>query len=70
MVLASHARKYKLTTKAKSNAWGRWFGVKFQDLGYVSKAEYDLARELHKIAERGAYRVELSIQNSTAPEAA
>jgi hypothetical protein len=59
-ILPSYARKYLLTTVAQSNALGRWFGVKFEDRGFVSKAEYEVARELHKIIARGAYRVELS----------
>jgi hypothetical protein len=54
------ARQYKLTTVPKSNALGRWYKPKFQDLGYVSRNVYLAARELYAIASRGALRVELS----------
>jgi len=58
-VLPSFARKYRLTTVQASNALGRWFNVKFDDLGWVSDAEYRLAKELNTIVERGAMRVEM-----------
>jgi hypothetical protein len=44
--LPSFIRKYRLTTVPASNAIGKWFGIKFQDEGFVSKPEYDLARSL------------------------
>jgi hypothetical protein len=58
-VMASFSRKYRLTTVPESNALGRWWGLKFTDLGWVSKDEYDAARALNAIVASGAHRVEI-----------
>jgi len=58
-VMASFSRKYCLTTVPESNALGRWWGLKFTDLGWVSKDEYDAARALNAIVGSGAHRVEI-----------
>ena len=64
-LLPAYARKYRITTVAQSNASGRWFAVKFEDLGWVSKAEYEAGRGLHEVIARGTYRVELSAADTT-----
>jgi hypothetical protein len=46
-IMAPFARSYRLTTMAKANGLGRWFGLRHQDLGWVSKADYDAAKEFH-----------------------
>ena len=58
-VMASFSRKYRLTTVRESNALGRWWGLKFTDLGWVSKDEYEAARALNAIVTSGAHRVEI-----------
>jgi hypothetical protein len=65
-VLPSFARRYRLRTVATSNALGHWYGLQFTDEGWVSVAEYQLARALNDVVERGAQRVELPI-NESAP---
>ena len=62
-VMPAFSRKYKLTTVPMSNAIGKWFGLKFQDLGFVSKAEYDSARSLHMAVKRGEKRGEAPMAN-------
>jgi hypothetical protein len=43
--LPSFSRKYRLFTVPVSNALGRWFGLEFADLGWITtQAEYDAAR--------------------------
>jgi hypothetical protein len=57
--LPSFARKYQLTTWSQANAKGRWFGLKFRDLGYLNDiAEYNAARAFNEIVEQGRARVE------------
>jgi hypothetical protein len=63
-LLPSFARKYLLTTVPMSNGQGQWYGIKFDDLGWVSEAEYSAARALYEIVARGAQRVEAPINGS------
>jgi hypothetical protein len=51
-------RKYRLTTIPASNAIGKWFGLKFQDEGYVTKKEYDAAKALCLAVRQGEKRAE------------
>jgi hypothetical protein len=44
--LPSFTRKYRLSTIPASNAIGKWFGLKFQDEGSVSLAEYQAGKTL------------------------
>ncbi len=57
--LPAYSRKYRLFTKPESNSLGHWYGIQFEDRGWVSKPEYDRARELHKVIARGAYRIDM-----------
>jgi hypothetical protein len=57
-VMPSFSRKYLLTTIPASNAIGKWFGVKFQDEGYVTKPEYDRAKTLCMEVRAGKKRAE------------
>jgi hypothetical protein len=58
-VMPSFSRKYRLTTVPASNAIGKWFGLKFQDEGYVqSKAEYDAGKSLCLAVRKGEKRAE------------
>ena len=58
-VMPSFSRKYRLTTVPASNALGKWFGLKFQDEGYVqSKAEYDAGKALCLAVRGGEKRPE------------
>jgi hypothetical protein len=59
-ILPAFAHRYHLATVTKQNRFGRWFAVKFTDLGTVSLAEFSAAKELHAIVARGAFRVEMS----------
>ena len=56
--MPSFSRKYRLTTIPSSNAIGKWFGVKFQDEGWVTKAEYDRAKTLYIEVKEGKKRAE------------
>jgi hypothetical protein len=58
--LPSFSRKYQLFTAPKANALGRWYRLRFQDLGFVTKAEYDLARALHKAVNNGTVSPDMS----------
>jgi hypothetical protein len=63
-VLPWYAHKYRITTRAESNALGRWFGVHFEDRGCVSVAEYQAAKAFRAVIARGAYRVDMSAADS------
>jgi hypothetical protein len=56
--MPSFSRKYRLTTVPVSNAIGKWFGLKFQDEGYVTKAEYDEAKALCMAVRKGEKKAE------------
>jgi hypothetical protein len=60
-MLPSFARQYRLTTGLQDNAMGRWFGLKFEDLGWVSAADYARGRALSELVASGAQRVEAPI---------
>jgi len=60
-VMPSFSRKYRLTTVPMSNAVGQWFGLKFQDLGYVTKPEYEAAKAFHLAVKRGEKKAEAPI---------
>jgi hypothetical protein len=57
-VMPSFARKYRLTTVPASNAVGKWFGLKFQDLGPVTVPEYQAAKTLYQAVQKGEKRAE------------
>ena len=59
----SFMRRFRLYTVPASNQLGHWFKPAFQDLGFVSAAEYQTARVLAKIVERGLQRVEMPIND-------
>jgi hypothetical protein len=44
-----------------SNAIGKWFGLRFQDLGYIPKSEYDAARSFYMAVKRGEKKAEAPI---------
>jgi hypothetical protein len=52
-VMPAFSRKYRLTTVPASNAIGKWFGIKFQDEGYVTRAEYDAGKALCLAVRKG-----------------
>jgi hypothetical protein len=62
-VLPSFSRKYRLTTKPRTNAMGRWFVFQFADEGFVSLPEYQAAKELNEIVEQGRYRIDRSAED-------
>lgn len=57
-IMPAFSRKYRLTTVPASNAIGKWFGIKFQDEGFVSRAEYDKAKALCLAVRKGEKRAE------------
>ena len=52
-IFPSFARRYRLTTVPMSNAKGHWFTLAFTDEGWTPPAEYQIARALADIVERG-----------------
>jgi hypothetical protein len=57
-LLPAFAHKYLLTSTPVSNAKGRWFGLKFTDLGPVGLAELEAGNRLFEAVTRGAVRGE------------
>jgi len=57
-VMPSFSRKYLLTTVPVSNAIGKWFGVTFKDLGYITKSEYERGKALYLEVQSGKKRAE------------
>jgi hypothetical protein len=57
-VMPAFSRKYRLTTVPMSNAIGKWFGLRFQDLGFVTKQEYDQAKAFYLAVKSGAKKAE------------
>jgi hypothetical protein len=49
--LPCYTRRYRLRTKPMSNAQGNWFGIVFDDLGWVDGATYDTSRRLAEALE-------------------
>jgi hypothetical protein len=62
-LLPAFAHRYLLTTVLTGNAMGKWFTVKFQNLGFVSRTEYERARKLYADVINGVYRPEALIDN-------
>ena len=63
-VLPSFYHRYRLTTVPTDNVKGKWFTVKFDDLGPVeTRAEYDAAERLCDLVERGVARTEKPTTN-------
>ena len=60
-VMPAFSRRYRLVTVPMSNAIGKWFGLKFQDLGYVDKPAYDLAKSFYLAVKRGEKKAESPI---------
>jgi hypothetical protein len=60
-VMPAFSRKYKLTTVPASNAIGKWFGLQFNLLGFVTKREYDAAKSLYLAVKRGEKRAEAPV---------
>jgi hypothetical protein len=44
--MPSYVRRYLFSTAPVRNSKGSWFGLTFADLGWVTGAEYDRARQL------------------------
>jgi hypothetical protein len=42
---ACYAHRYRFRTTELSNREGTWFGITFEDLGWVSETEYDMAQK-------------------------
>ena len=57
-VMPAFSRKYRLTTIPASNAIGKWFGLKFQDEGWVKKSEYEAAKALCLAVRKGERKAE------------
>jgi hypothetical protein len=57
-VLPAWSHKYLLTSTRAENAKGKWFGLKFTDMGPVTGAEYAIGRQLHLAVKGGAVRGE------------
>ena len=61
-VMPAYSRKYKLSTWPQSNAVGDWFGIKFEDLGWVDfKTEYPACRKFYDQVIKGEKRAEAPI---------
>jgi hypothetical protein len=60
-VLPAFARKYQLTTIPMSNASGKWFGLKFQDLGPIGKDEYLAAKAFYASVMSGEKKAEAPV---------
>jgi hypothetical protein len=60
-VMPAFSRKYRLTTVPMSNAIGKWFGLRFQDMGFVTKPEYDAAKSFYLAVKRGEKKAEAPI---------
>ena len=62
-VMPSYARKYRLTTVPASNALGKWYGIRFSDLGFVNTPEYKAARALNDAVAKGTKRAEAPVEH-------
>ncbi len=63
-IMPAFSRKYKLTTVPASNAIGKWFGLQFKLMGFVTKREYDAAKALYLAVKRGEKRAEAPISGN------
>jgi hypothetical protein len=57
-IMPSFSRRYKLVTVPTSNAIGKWFGVTFKDMGWITKTDYDRAKTLCMEVRAGKKRAE------------
>lgn len=57
-IMPSFARRYRLTTVPASNAVGNWYGLKFEDGGFVTKNEYEAAKSLCLAVRQGEKKAE------------
>jgi hypothetical protein len=57
-ILPAFTHKYRLTTVPQSNASGKWFGLKFSDIGLVTVPEYRMASALFEAVKSGAKKAE------------
>jgi hypothetical protein len=57
-VMPAFSRKYRLTTIPASNAIGKWFALKFQDEGFVTRAEFDAGLALCQAVRKGEKKPE------------
>jgi hypothetical protein len=62
-IMPAFSHRYRLTTVPITKNQNSWFGLRFQDEGLVSKAEYLRGRELYEIVQRGAYQLETQIDS-------
>jgi hypothetical protein len=67
-VLPAYSRKYLLRTVPQSNAVGKWFGLKFEDLGNVSVEEYKAARMFYNAVMEGSKVAEAPISGAEGKE--
>jgi hypothetical protein len=63
-VMPAFSRRWKLTTVPASNAIGKWFGLKFEDQGWVTKREYDAGKALCLAVRKGERRAEAPVAGS------
>jgi hypothetical protein len=54
----SFGRRYRLTTKERTNPLGTWFGVEVKDIGWVSVEDYAEGKKLYEAFASGAKRAE------------
>lgn len=57
-VMPAFSRKYRLTTVPVSNALGKWFGLKYEDLGSVTLHEYNAAKAFYYAVRKGEKKAE------------
>src|SRR5262249_15476058 len=55
--LPSFARRYRLFTAPTKNVLGKWFMLKFEDLGWTPLDQYQAARAFNKLVEGGGLRI-------------
>jgi hypothetical protein len=60
-VMPAFARKYHLTTIPASNALGKWFGLKFEDMGEASLHEIKAAIAFSNAVIKGERKAEAPI---------
>jgi hypothetical protein len=56
--LPVYAHKFQVKSVARSNSKGHWFLPSFVRLGFTTLPEYQAGRELYRVVQRGAYRLE------------
>jgi hypothetical protein len=57
-IMPAFARKYRLSTVPQSNAIGKWFGLKFEDMGFVTLPEYNAAKAFYTAVKKGEKKAE------------